>query len=133
MTETVALSDLQLTLMRVLWQQGTATTAQVVQEMRALRPIAHTTVATLLTRLEKRGLVAAERQGREIAYWPIVSETAVRQSMVSSMLSNLFDGQASALLSHLLKREEIQPEDLARMRELLVSKGTSAPDGVDHD
>ena len=133
MDEPVALSDLQLTLMRVLWQRQTATTAQVVQDMRAARPIAHTTVATLLTRLEKRGLVAAERQGRELSYSPLVSESAVRQSMVSSMLSNLFEGQATALLSHLLKRDEIQPADLERMRELLASHGAKKPKGARND
>ncbi len=133
MDEPVVLSDLQITLMRVLWQRQTATTAQVVQDMRATRPIAHTTVATLLTRLEKRGLVAAERQGRELKYSALVSESAVRQSMVSSMLSNLFDGQASALLSHLLKRDQIQPADLERMRELLASQGGKNSKGVRHD
>lgn len=133
MDEPVALSDLQLTLMRVLWQRQTATTAQVVQDMRAARPIAHTTVATLLTRLEKRGLVAAERQGRELSYSPLVSESAVRQSMVSSMLSNLFEGQATALLSHLLKRDEIQPADLERMRELLASHGAKKTKGARND
>ena len=129
MVETVALSDLQLTLMRVLWKRQSATTAQVAQEMRALRPIAHTTVATLLTRLEKRGLVAAERQGRELVYSARVSESSVRQSMVSSMLSNLFDGQASALLSHLIRREEIQPADLQRIRDLLASQDTKKVKG----
>ena len=130
MDEPVVLSDLQITLMRVLWQRQAATTAQVVQDMRVTRPIAHTTVATLLTRLEKRGLVAAERQGRELSYSALVSESAVRQSMVSSMLSNLFEGQASALLSHLLKREEIKPADLERMRELLASQGAKKSKGA---
>jgi BlaI family penicillinase repressor len=122
MNETFELSELQITLMRVLWSRTTATTAQVVQDMRQARPIAHTTVATLLTRLEKRGLVAAERQGRELSYRALVSESAVRKSMVSGLLSSLFQGQTSALLSHLLKREEIAPDDLQRMRELLDSQ-----------
>ena len=126
--EPVSLSALQLSLMRALWSAGQATAAEVVQAVRDERALAHTTVSTLLTRLEKRGVVAAERQGRQIAYRPLVSESQVRQSMVSGLLANLFEGRASDLLSHLIKRDEIAPEDLARIRQLL-----DAPRGGDHE
>ena len=59
----VALSDLQLDLMRVLWQRGEASTAEVAESLAGSRSLAHTTVATLLTRLEKRGLLAMRRAG----------------------------------------------------------------------
>ena len=126
--EPIALSALQLSLMRALWTAGQATAADVVQALREERGLAHTTVATLLTRLEKRGVVAAEREGRQIVYRPLVSESQVRQSMVSGLLTNLFEGRASDLLSHLIKRDEIAPEDLARIRQLL-----DAPRGGEHE
>ncbi len=126
--EPIALSALQLSLMRALWTTGQATAAEVVQALREERGLAHTTVATLLTRLEKRGVVAAEREGRQIVYRPLVTESQVRQSMVSGLLANLFEGRASDLLSHLIKRDEIAPEDLARIRQLL-----DAPRGGDHE
>ncbi len=126
--EPIALSALQLSLMRALWTAGQATAAEVVQALREERGLAHTTVATLLTRLEKRGVVAAERDGRQIVYRPQVTESQVRQSMVSGLLANLFEGRASDLLSHLIKRDEIAPEDLARIRQLL-----DTPRGGDHE
>ena len=126
--EPIALSALQLSLMRALWTTGQATAAEVVQALREERGLAHTTVATLLTRLEKRGVVAAERDGRQIVYRPLVTESQVRQSMVSGLLATLFEGRASDLLSHLIKRDEIAPEDLARIRQLL-----DAPRGGDHE
>ena len=46
----IALSDLQLDLMRVLWR-GEASVADVAAELARTRGLAHTTVATLLTRL----------------------------------------------------------------------------------
>ena len=76
-------------------------------------------MATLLTRLEKRGLVAARREGRGLVYRALVSEAQVQRSMVSGLLSNLFEGKASALLSHLLAQNEIGDSDLAQMRALL--------------
>ena len=124
----VSLSALQLSLMRVLWDAGQATVAEVVQAVRDERALAHTTVSTLLTRLEKRGVVAAGRDGRQIVWRPLVSESQVRQSMVSGLLATLFEGRASDLLSHLLKGDEIAPDDLARIRKLL-----DAPRGGRHE
>lgn len=117
--EPVSLSALQLSLMRALWSAGKATVAEMVQALREERALAHTTVSTLLTRLEKRGVVAAERDGRQIVYRPLITESQVRQTMVSGLLTSLFEGRASDLLSHLLKRDEIDAEDLARIRKLL--------------
>ncbi len=126
--EPVSLSALQLSLMRTLWSAGQATAAEVVQALREERALAHTTVSTLLTRLEKRGIVEAQREGRQILYRPLITESQVRQSMVSGLLANLFEGRASDLLSHLIKRDEIDADDLARIRQLL-----DAPRGSDHE
>jgi BlaI family penicillinase repressor len=113
------LSDLQLELMRVLWQRGEASTAEVVEVLARSRGLAHTTVATLLTRLEKRGVVAARRDGRQLVYHALAAEGDVRRSMVSGLLGSLFGGDARALLAHLLREEEIAPGDLEQVRQLL--------------
>ena len=120
----VSLSELQLALMRVLWARGQASTAEVAEALRdQQRPLAHTTVATLLTRLEKRGLIASERDGRALVYRAAVSEPEVQRSMVSGLLSTLFGGRPEALLSHLVEEGGLGDDDLARMRALLKSKG----------
>ncbi|MCK7592396.1 BlaI/MecI/CopY family transcriptional regulator [Pseudomarimonas salicorniae] len=115
----IALSDLQLDLMRVLWARGEASTAEVAEALAGSRDLAYTTVATLLSRLEKRGLLSARRDGRQVCYRPRIAEHEVRRSMVSGLLGSLFGGDARALLAHLLREEEIQPGDLTRARALL--------------
>jgi len=120
----VSLSELQLALMRVLWTRGRASTAEVAEAMREQqRPLAHTTVATLLSRLEKRGLLASERDGRALVYRAAVSEPEVQRSMVLGLLSTLFGGRPEALLSHLVEEGELGDDDLARMRAMLKRKG----------
>lgn len=119
----VSLSDLQLAVMRALWEQPDASTAEVAEALRASRPLAHTTVATMLTRLEKRGLIAVQRDGRQLTYRALVSESQVQRSMVSGLVSNLFQGNAQALLSHLLREDEIGAADLEQIRALLERKG----------
>jgi predicted transcriptional regulator len=120
----LVLSDLQLILMRVLWARSTATAAEVVADLRATRPLAHTTVATLLSRLEKRGLLHADREGRQVTYRAAVSRQDVRRSMVSALLTGLFDGDARDLLSHLVDQRSIGADELAEIRAAL-RKGKS--------
>uniref|UniRef100_UPI002FCBE52B BlaI/MecI/CopY family transcriptional regulator n=1 Tax=Brevundimonas sp. TaxID=1871086 RepID=UPI002FCBE52B len=55
-TDDIALSELQLDVMRVLWR-GEASVADVAAALVTSRGLAHTTIATVLTRLAKRGLV----------------------------------------------------------------------------
>ena len=111
--------------MRVFWLRPSATAAEVVTDLRATRPLAHTTVATLLSRLEKRGLLIAAREGRHITYRAAVSQQEVRRSMVSALLKGLFDGEARGLLSHLVDQRRIGADELAEIRAALARKGRS--------
>ena len=86
------------------------------------RGLAHTTVATVLTRLGRRGVVAARRDGRQLFYRPTVSESQVRRSMVGDLIQNLFEGDPRALLAHLVSESEVAPGDLDQVQALLATR-----------
>jgi predicted transcriptional regulator len=114
------LSDLQLAILRVLWDRGEATAAEVHEALRELdRALAPTTVATLLTRLERRGLVGHDSRGRAFVYRAAVPEHEVRRSMLAKVTDCFFAGDPAALVSHLLGGREITPEELAAIRRLI--------------
>ena len=112
----VHLSELQLAVMRALWRRGEASTAEVAAELGPKRDLAHTTVATLLTRLDKRGLLETRRNGRTLIYKPLISEADARRSMVADLVATLFKGDPKALLAHLVREDEIAPGDLEKVR-----------------
>ena len=129
MAEDIVLSDLQLDLMRVLWRAGDLSVAEVTEAL-ADRNLAHTTVATLLTRLEKRGAVVARRDGRMLVYTACVSEAQVRRNMVSSLIAQVFRGDPKALLAHLVSEREVAQGDLEQVRTLLQrddENGSASP------
>ncbi len=129
MNDDIVLSDLQMDLMRSLWRGGELTVADVTETLVEGRDLAHTTVATLLSRLEKRGVVSVRRDGRMLFYRARVSEAQVRRSMVSSLIAQVFRGDPKALLAHLVSEREVAPGDLEQVRALLEQhkkdKGTS--------
>ena len=112
----VQLSELQLAVIRVLWKRGEASTAEVVSDLGVKRRLAQTTVATLLTRLARRGVLGQRRDGRTLIYRARVTEADVQRSMVADLVANLFEGDAAALVAHLVRERDVAPGDVARVR-----------------
>jgi BlaI family transcriptional regulator, penicillinase repressor len=115
----IALSALQIDVMRVLWSRGETSVTDVAAAIADQRGLKHTTVATLLLRLEKRGVVSQRREGRQLIYSATIKESQVRRSMVAEMIANLFGGDSRELVAHLLRESEIEPSDLERVRKRL--------------
>jgi len=129
MTETHSLTELQLAILRVLWERTEASAADITEALRPERGLAQTTIATILSRLEKRGIVGHETRSRQFVFRPMVTESEVRQSMVSELTERLFEGDVTALVSHLLTDREISPGDLARVKSLIESHEKEARRG----
>jgi len=113
------LGELQHAIMRVLWDSGEATVSEVREGLEPAKRRAPTTIATMLTKMEKKGVVAHRVEGRQFVYRPTVSEEAVTRSMVADLTQRLFEGDVSALVSHLITEQEIEAEELGRLRRLI--------------
>jgi predicted transcriptional regulator len=116
------LPTLQLAIMQALWRRGQATVADVQSDLSADRRLAYTTVATMLTKMERKGLVTHTREGRTFIYQPLVDEQRVSRSMVADLAERLFGGSVTALVSHLLDECDVKPAELARLKSLIAQK-----------
>ncbi len=113
------LGDLQLAIMRVLWQLGEATVTDVHQALLDERGLAPTTIATMLKKMEDKGVVEHRTDGRKFIYQPTVSEDQVTRGMVSDLTERLFGGDPVALVSHLISRHEIRPDELSELERMI--------------
>ena len=118
----IALSELQIAVVRVLWRNGETSVTDIAKVLGDERGLKHTTVATLLTRLEKRGVVEQRREGRQLIYRALVSEPQVRRSMVADLVGSLFGGDSRELVAHLVRESELAPGDLENLRKRLQRK-----------
>jgi BlaI family penicillinase repressor len=119
-----SLGDLQLAIMRVLWARGEATATDVHAALSSERGLAPTTIATMLMKMEKKGVVRHYADGRRFVYQPRVTEPQVRRSMVAELRDRLFGGNTTALVSHLLSDHEIDARELVELRKLVASQET---------
>ena len=110
------LGDLQHAIMAVLWARGEAPAADVHEALREARGLAPTTIATMLRKMEDKGIVAHRTSGRQFLYRPTVSEDQVRRSMVGVLVERLFGGDPNALVAHLVSEHEIAAGELPALR-----------------
>ncbi|MFK7958844.1 MAG: BlaI/MecI/CopY family transcriptional regulator [Lysobacterales bacterium] len=116
------LSELQLDVMQVLWRLGNATSGEVCAALADQRQLALTTVATLLKRLEDRGLVSHTEQGRKFVYRAQVEEKDVQRDLVGGLIKQMFLGDPAALVNHLLGDQPLTEADRQRIM-ALIEKG----------
>ncbi|MCC7013382.1 MAG: BlaI/MecI/CopY family transcriptional regulator [Planctomycetes bacterium] len=116
------LGELQCAIMRVLWAEGEASVNRVYEALPSEHRRALTTIATMLTKMEKKGVVSHRSEGRQFVYVPEVAESDVRRTMVEDLTERLFDGDVAALVSHLLTEQEIDREELARLQKLIEAR-----------
>jgi len=122
------LTELQLAILRVLWDRGEATVQDIWEALHAERGLAQTTVATMLSRLERRAVVTRRAQSRQYRYRAAVTEREVQHSMVGELTERLFDGDVTALVQHLLTGEDVSPGDIAKIRDMIERVETKAPE-----
>jgi predicted transcriptional regulator len=105
--------------MRVLWSHGEATVADVHEALEPERGLALTTIATMLVKMEKKGVVDHRAEGRRFIYRPLISEGQVRRSMVADLSAQLFRGDVTAFVNHLLSEHDIDAAELKQVREMI--------------
>ncbi len=119
MAEPQPLTDLQLAILRVLWDRGSATAADITEALKSSRGLAQQTIATILSRLERRGIVRHETRQRQYIYSAVLSEPDARRTMLAELTDRVFEGDVAALVSQLLSAREMSAGDLARVKALI--------------
>ncbi len=118
---TPTLTDGETRLMTVLWKRGPSTVAEVTWALQKRRPVAYTTVQTVLRILEVKGYVAHDRTGRAFVYRALVDQPTARRRALGHLMKALFDNSPSLLILDVLKDEQLDAVEAERLRHLIES------------
>src|SRR5215218_5678331 len=113
----IVLYERELEVMEVLWERGSATVAEVREALED--EMAYTTVLTVLRRLEEKGFVAHDEEGRAHRYRPLVERAQARESALERLTKRLFQGSPELLLTHLVSHRKLSKAELRRLRDLV--------------
>ena len=115
------LGKVQLQIMQVIWKHGKVTARQITEELGKTDNIAHSTVQTLLRKMEVKGAVTHELDDRTFVFRALYQQNNVKDTAIQDILQRVFGGSVYGLVAQLLKRETIQPDEMRRLRELIKS------------
>ncbi len=115
------LGYLQLRIFKFLWSQPESTVTEVHESL-ASSNLAFTTVATMLRKMEGRGLVKHSADGRKFLYSAAVREQAVTKGLAGDLLDKLFEGSLATMVNHLLSTREVSKDELAEIEQLIAQK-----------
>jgi|RhiMetdeSRZDD1v2_1073273.scaffolds.fasta_scaffold3408315_1 BlaI family transcriptional regulator, penicillinase repressor len=114
-------TDVELQILRVLWDRGPSSLGDVCEALRRERDVATTTVATMLRVMLDKGLVQRKPAGRGHLWSAAVTQTAAARSMVGKLVDGVFNGSASRLVAHLVEAGQLSADELDELRQLIDS------------
>ena len=105
--------------MKVVWRLENATVRDVYETLRARRPVAYTTVMTMMNTLEAKGYLKRALEGRAFRYRPARPEQRVMSGIVREFVDRVFDGAARPLLAHLVTERRLTRAEREELRRLI--------------
>jgi BlaI family penicillinase repressor len=118
----IRLGKLELQIMNVVWDRGKATVHDVKNALSRRKP-AYSTILTMMRKLEAKGYLEHEVDGRTYVYRPLISQQAVRQGVLGDLVERLFEGSTSLLLTSLVEQNRISKNELRQIRKLIEERG----------
>lgn len=119
MTKPPRPTDAELAILRVLWDQGSATVRQVHDVLSRERPTAYTTALKLLQIMTEKGLVRRDESERTHVYEARLSQEQTQRQLLRDLLDRAFGGSSSQLVMQALATRRASAEELTEIRKLL--------------
>lgn len=117
---TPTLTDGELRIMRVLWEQGPSTTKDVTAALaRSGVSLSESTVRTMLGILREKGFAGLQGRNRTQTHRALITREQARRQALRSLLSRFFDGSREELVLTLIRDEGISAKELARLRRIM--------------
>ncbi|HEN4755605.1 TPA: BlaI/MecI/CopY family transcriptional regulator, partial [Legionella pneumophila] len=97
----------------------------IVSNLPKERPLAYTTVATVVKVLEQKGFLGCQKNTYAHVFLPIVTKAEYESTCIEHMVTNVFDGEPVALVQRLLMAKKLQHDDIQAIEEALKQLVTS--------
>ena len=117
-------TELELEILKVLWDDSPLPVREVRArlEAEANRPLAHSSVITMLNIMHRKGFLRRRKEGKSFWFSPKVNKENVTGRIMGDLLSRLFNDSPSAMVLNLLETAEIDSDELDALRKLITRK-----------
>lgn len=112
-------TDAELTILRVLWDQGPTTVREVYKILNSGKTVGYTTVLKLMQIMTEKGLVERDESCRPQIYRPCLPREQTERQLVKDLVDRAFGGSAKRLVMQALEQKKASPDELAQIEKLL--------------
>ena len=117
------MSDAEMEIMELVWNMATpCTSADIQKELPTDKNWKPTTLLTFLSRLTEKGLLTAEKRGKQNFYSPLVTREEYLAVETRSFLTELHGGSLRSFIAALNSGEKLSEDDLNDLRQWLESQ-----------
>jgi BlaI family transcriptional regulator, penicillinase repressor len=121
-TRSAILTEAELRLMNVLWEQGPSTVQRILEALPHKPALAYNSVLTTIRILEKKGYVKHAKDGRAHVYGALIGRQEASRSEIRHLVQRFFGSSQDALVLNILEDRQVDQEELDRLRELLSER-----------
>ena len=114
-------TERELEILRILWARGPSSVRAVLESINheKERKVAYTSVLTVMSIMQTKGLLSRSEVGRTHIYSPLPTQGEIEQKLVEQFINVIFDGSAMRLVSRALSVQVTSDADADRIAELL--------------
>lgn len=112
-------TDAELTILRVLWDQGPTTVREVYKILNSGKEVGYTTVLKLMQIMTEKGLVERDENCRPQVYRPCLPREQTERQLVKDLVDRAFGGSAKRLVMQALEAKKASPDELAQIEKIL--------------
>ena len=121
------LGDLERLVMDILWNRGDVTGREVLEEIEKTRPLALTTILTVMDRLLKKGLIKRKKRGGVFVYTPSISRDDFVRQVSEEVMQGILDISTSSAASSFVDiLYKTSPEEMDRLSRLIEERKKAA-------
>jgi BlaI family transcriptional regulator, penicillinase repressor len=110
-------------ILKVVWQKEPVPVREVHETLRRARPVALTTVASMMQLMEEKGLLALVSPVRPFRYRAGIDVNAARDALLAELVQRAFDGSPRQMIRHFLASHKVPVEQIDQVDKSLNGAG----------
>lgn len=118
MKNNMSVSEAELEIMQVLWEEDKPLSIREIQEKISSMGWKYNTVGTMLLRLESKGAVSSVKDGRTILYTPVLQKEVYKSERTKTLIQKLYNGSVKELAVSLFKSDSMTREDIEEIKKM---------------
>lgn len=116
------ISDAEFEVMNVIWKYAPINTNDIIQQISQEKSWNPKTIQTMIFRLEKKGVLTHEKEGRIFVYSPLIQKESYLEIAKNTFINRFFDGAFNQMVVNYLSKHELTDKDIDDLQKILDKK-----------